>query len=194
VPALISVSALPIRVGSLKAVRENDGIRVQWIAYNQANTVQFEIERSADGQQFTKIATVAATGTDGDVAYHWLDANPLPGKNFYRLKEVDRYFSHEYSNIVYASYENSQPGIGAYPNPVVSNNLTLEFRNIKAGQYRVNITNQAGQSVHNAVVYHSGGYRSYNLQVPVRIGRGLYRLMIISMDGTTRNSQTLLVQ
>ncbi len=49
---------LPIRIGSFKAIAEKNGIRVNWTAYNQGNTVRFEIERSTDGDRFNKVATL----------------------------------------------------------------------------------------------------------------------------------------
>lgn len=186
-------STLPIRIGSFKATRENEGIRVQWTAYNQQNTVQFEIERSADGVSFSKIQTVTASNADGDVAYQWLDAHPAPGKNYYRLKEVYRSGSHAYSTIVYAVLEHSQPAIAVYPNPVVNSTMTVEFKNMHAGKYQVNYTSNAGQVIHRAVITHSGGYRSYALPVPATLGRGVYRLVVTSPDGA-RTSQTIIRQ
>lgn len=191
---MISVSTLPIRLGSVKALREKEGIRLRWTAYNQANTLRFDIERSADGRQFDRIGKVQASEAMGDVPYQWFDASPLSGRNYYRLKEVYRSGQHEYSAIVYAGYEPDQPAIRVYPNPVVNNQVTLECRNLKAGQYRIQLTSLAGQTVHSAQLSHGGGDRSYTLPVPARISRGLYRLVVSSTDGATKNTQTIVIQ
>lgn len=187
-------STLPIRIGSLKATRENDGIRIQWTAYNQQNNVQFEIERSTDGATFAKVNTVASTGADGDVKYQWFDASPAPGKNYYRIKEIYRSGDHEYSTIVYAAFEDSEPGISVFPNPVINRNLNLQFKNLRAGKYLVNYTSNLGQVVHKEIITHRGGYHTYTLPVPAALNPGLYRLVISSADGATRTSSAVFIQ
>jgi hypothetical protein len=187
-------TTLPIRIGSLKASRENNGIRIQWTAYDQQNTKQFEIERSADGVSFTKLTTIASTLLSGDVKYQWLDATPAQGRNYYRIKEVYNSGNQEYSAIVNAVYEDSEPVISVYPNPVVNRNLNLQFKNFRAGKYQVNYTNSQGQVVYKEVVSHGGGYRTYSLPVPAAIKPGLYRLVITSADGATKTSVGILIR
>ncbi len=186
-------SSLPIRIGSFKAVRDNEGIRVQWTAYNQGNTVRFEIERSTDGYSFNKVAALPATSAGGDSPYQWLDVHPAQGRNYYRIKEVYMSGVNEYSTIVYAVFENSAPGISVYPNPVVNSRFNLELKNMNAGKYVVNMVNQSGQIVHTTMVTHSGGYRSYALTIPANLGRGMYRVVVNSTDQSVSNNTSVLI-
>lgn len=186
--ATITTGTLPIRIGSVKAIRENNGIRVEWMAYNQQNTVGFDIERSTDGISFSKVQTIASNGSQTDSKYQWLDAAPAQGKNYYRIKEVYRSGNSEYSTIVSAAFENNKAVISVYPNPVKDRNLTIEFRSLNAGKYQVSYTNNFGQVVHQEIVTHSGGNHKYTLTVPATISRGLYTLVITSADKATRVS------
>lgn len=192
--ATITMSGtLPIRIGSFKAIAEKNNIRVEWTAYNQGNTVRFEIERSADGNQFSKVATVAVSSVDGDVKYQWIDGHPVQGRNYYRIKEIYTSGGHEYSNKVYAIFGNLTPGIAVFPNPVVNDQCNLEFRNMSAGRYMVSMINQAGQVVYKTTVAHSGGLRSYKLAIPAAPGRGIYRIVITSADSSVSAGTSVII-
>ncbi len=193
-PATITITVLPIHLGSVKAIRENGGIKVQWIAYNQQNTMRFEIERSTNGNDFTKIYTIASTGTEGDIAYEWLDINPAQGRNYYRIKEVYISGSGEYSTVVSAVIENDKPSISVYPNPVEHRNLNLQIRNMSAGRYCVSYINYTGQVIHQEILTYSGGYRNHTMTVPAVIGHGLYRLIITNADETISTGYSIIIQ
>jgi hypothetical protein len=192
--ATITVSGtLPIHIGSLKATRENDGIQVQWIAYDQGNTERYEIERSSDGVNFTRVQTIAVTGTNnGDVNYQWLDQNPVQGTNYYRIKEVYMSGNSDYSSVVKLLFKNGNPGISLYPNPTTTKNLFVQFNDMSAGVYKVNCMNSAGQMVYQGTLTHAGGYRSAPLQLPGKLTAGLYRIVITSPSGVKTNSSVII--
>lgn len=192
--ATINMTALAIHMGSFKATRDREGIRTEWIAYNQQSTIQFEIERAGADGNFTKVHTVLSNGSGNDTKYQWLDAGPVPGRNYYRIKEIYRSGSHEYSTIVSAMFENGQQGITVYPNPVVNKSISLEFRDMNAGKYQVSYTNNAGQVVYKRTIQHLGGYNTYTSPLPSVITPGVYRLVITAADGATRTSSTIIIQ
>lgn len=190
----ITTGTLPIQVGSLKAIPEGNTIRVQWIGYNQYNTLEFEIEKSVDGVNFVKAGTVASNGSSDDAQYHWLDASPAPGKNFYRIKEVFRSGTFDYSAIVNAAFKTGGTGIAVYPNPVINNNFTLAFTNMPAGRYQVNYINNNGQIVHQESLNHNGGYYTHSLKVPAGIKPGVYGLMVTGTQGNTKTSVSVVIR
>ena len=72
-----------------------------WGTTTEINTAHFEVERSTDGQVFTKIAKVFAKGSPlGSANYTEIDPIPEIGLNYYRLKIVDKNGSFIYSNII----------------------------------------------------------------------------------------------
>ncbi len=73
---------LPVTFGSVNAAIKNDRLSANWTTEEETANDHFEIEASTDGQQFTKIATVASKAINGnsDVAlnYDWTSGNGLP--------------------------------------------------------------------------------------------------------------------
>jgi hypothetical protein len=56
---------------------------------NEINIKHYEVEKSTNGTSFTKLNTTVATGANRtSTTYGWLDANPLTGNNFYRIRSI----------------------------------------------------------------------------------------------------------
>jgi hypothetical protein len=97
VPALMDLSynatlcgsgTLPVKLISFTAGRSNQSVLLSWKTASEEGFDHFEIERSADGRSFQKIATIHAAGAG--YPYQHIDQVPLTGQNFYRLKMVDQ--------------------------------------------------------------------------------------------------------
>ncbi len=57
---------------------------VEWKVENESNMKQYEVEKSVDGNKFTKAATIEAiNGRAND--YNWLDQHVSAGYNYYRI-------------------------------------------------------------------------------------------------------------
>lgn len=85
---------LPIGIGSLNARVTGTTNTVYWTTETEVNNRKFIIERSADGRVFQAIGEVNSIAPNGNstttLAYRFADNNPLNGKQFYRLRIVDR--------------------------------------------------------------------------------------------------------
>lgn len=72
---------LPVTFGSVTAATKNDKLTVSWTTEKETANNHFEIEASADGQQFTKIATVASKAINGNsdaaLNYEWTSNGSL---------------------------------------------------------------------------------------------------------------------
>lgn len=85
---------LPIGIGSLTARVTGTTNTVYWTTETEVNNKKFIVERSADGRVFQAIGEVNSIAPNGNstttLAYRFADNNPLNGKQFYRLRIVDR--------------------------------------------------------------------------------------------------------
>ena len=103
-PATVTITwsqTLPVKLISFSGRLNGTKVDLNWVTANELNTKHFEVERGADGQVFTKLATVTAKGNSNTAtSYDLVDANPLKGVNYYRLKIVDIDGKFEYSQIV----------------------------------------------------------------------------------------------
>ncbi|KAA5533562.1 T9SS type A sorting domain-containing protein [Taibaiella lutea] len=91
---------------------------LNWKTADEKGFSHFELQRSADGKQFSKLSIIAADRNNGG-NYDYTDANPLKGKNFYRLNMVDANGKSSVSTVVeLRSNEGSNMSVSLYPNPV----------------------------------------------------------------------------
>lgn len=75
--------------------------RLIWSTASEHDNDHFDVERSADGQDFERIGAVAGAGNSQElVTYTLKDERPLRGANYYRLKQVDTDGASTYSNII----------------------------------------------------------------------------------------------
>ena len=120
----IQPTILPVSFLSFEASKSNNTSVLKWVTSEEVNNRGFEIERSGDAKSWEKLGFVGAkslTSTAYQLDYNFTDNNPLPGKNYYRLKQVDIDGSYDYSLIrsVLFGKENTKDII-IYPNPVES--------------------------------------------------------------------------
>ncbi|RZK94130.1 MAG: T9SS type A sorting domain-containing protein, partial [Hymenobacter sp.] len=77
---------------------------------------RFDIERSADGQVYTQVGSVAAAGTSPTArSYQYLDAAAPAGPSYYRLHQVDQDGTSAYSPVVVVSRAGSLGTAAAKP-------------------------------------------------------------------------------
>ncbi len=108
-------SVLPLQLISFTAKLENGKADLRWKTENEINVSHFDIERSSDGNRFDKIKELAS-GSNGN--YGIVDAAPLKGYNYYRLKMVDKDGKFTYSNVeVIRSFTDAKFSVMMYPNP-----------------------------------------------------------------------------
>lgn len=194
-PATITMGAtLPIQTGSIKAVREQNNIRVQWTAYSEQNTTRYELERSTDGISYTKIYTATAVNSGADVTYNGIDQAPAKGYNFYRIREVLLSGQSIYSASVKVLFDDATQGITLFPNPVTGGTVTILFSNMDKGMYYTRFFNSAGQLVYQSSFIQPGGSYSKTMQLPPVINSGMYSVEIYSMANGKKTYPLMVLQ
>jgi predicted outer membrane repeat protein len=108
-------SPLPLTLLNFSGQPYSGYNQLQWQTADEANTKQFELERSSDGSAFTKTATIAAAGT-GNNSYSYKDPASVNGKLYYRLKMVDIDGKFTYSSTVIITNSGTSTA-SLYPNP-----------------------------------------------------------------------------
>jgi hypothetical protein len=113
---------LPVTLISFSLVKEESNVRLNWNTSAETNSDRFEIQRSRDGKQWSKLGEVKAKGeSTTNVAYTYLDQAPASGRNFYRLKMIDHAADRLDGTFAYSSIKSisvdGKEMIVAYPNP-----------------------------------------------------------------------------
>ncbi len=176
----------PITLSSFDVIREDAVAKLQWVTESETGSSHFEIEASADGQVFRKIATVASKADEQGnsiEALHYSYTDNFAATRakvvYYRLKQVDLNGDNSYTDIRRADFEGVKIPYVISPNPVqVGNQISVN------GDFftQVELYNAIGQSVYA---------QSYNTEVssatiPTQeLSPGLYNVVI---DGTSKIS------
>jgi hypothetical protein len=105
---------LPVELISFTATRFDKKVILKWNIGNPENIKWFVVERSTDAMQWSAIGTVLANPPITD--YSMIDAFPLPGKNYYRIRFAEFNSNTSYSpvNLI---INNSDQTYSVYPNP-----------------------------------------------------------------------------
>ncbi len=175
---------VPVTFTSVDAVLQDQQVKVSWMVDNELNIRNYDVEKSADGRNFSIIGNKVAKGnTGGRVFYELFDTQPFSGYNYYRIRSNGAGGEQLYSRVVKVWVEPVKGTITVYPNPVTDNLIRVQFSSQAKGTYRVNLLNATGQLVYNKTIVHSGGSASYVL-VPVHLlPDGIYALDITLPDG-----------
>ncbi|MDQ3846742.1 MAG: T9SS type A sorting domain-containing protein, partial [Bacteroidota bacterium] len=127
-------------------------VLLQWSTASEQQNSYFAVERSGDGIHFQTIGTVQASASaNGSSAYSLLDAAPLAGLNYYRLKQYDRNGQEQVYGVRLVKTGSAMTALALYPNPVVDGfNLALQTTPAKPLTYC--IQNANGQIVQTGIL------------------------------------------
>ena len=97
----VDPSTIPVELESFIASVKDKNINLNWITATELNNSGFDIEKSIDNLTWNKIGFVIGKGTTTEKSYYsFEDNNPVNGKSYYRLKQIDYDGTFTYSNIV----------------------------------------------------------------------------------------------
>ena len=148
--------SLPIDMRTFTAEKLDREVLLKWTTASEVNSSHFEIERSQDLNDWTKLGEVEAMGESSvDTDYDFLDSNvPLNARTnhkifYYRLKMVDNDEYTEYSEVRTVRFDLDGEGdFLVYPNPAI-NEVYVNLSNVNevTGNANVNIIDMNGKLV-----------------------------------------------
>jgi len=167
-------NVIPLKLLSFTGqVQHGSTALLQWQTVNEVNTQQFMVERS-NGAVFSTIGSVQAYNKQGDNNYTFIDAHPLAGLNYYRLKMQDKDGGFAYTNTVQLNFGNTLFNVVLQPNPV-SNTAVLNITSPVASTYSITITTTDGSIVKTVAGNASVGTNTLAIEVS-NLAAGAYIL------------------
>ena len=174
-------NTLPVTFSNIRAFEKGNDIAVEWAAENELNVLKYIVEKSADGVNFSKLATFLAKGANSATyLYEMLDINPLPGNHFYRILSVSQDGSTVYSSAVLVRTGKKQAGITIYPNPVKDNTIGVAFNNVEKGVYGIKLINTLGQIMMIDKINIPAGSSTEMIRPRSSLAPGIYQLEVSS--------------
>jgi hypothetical protein len=125
--------SLPIELLSFTTKVKDAHVYLNWITETENNNDYFNIERSADGINFTSIDKIKGAGNSTQtLSYSTVDNTPLKGWSYYRLKQTDYNKKNSYSNIVAVEFnKKNESSFHIYPNPFSAETTFQTTENLK---------------------------------------------------------------
>lgn len=136
---------LPLGLLSFDLKKKGNAVYLNWKASSNADIIDYQIERSADGTSFSRLGNMKVNHSGN---YQFPDLNPFTGDNFYRLAITSKDGHVSYSEVKRISMSTKEKANNLlYPNPTTG---TL-FANVPgAAVWNIQITDITGRTVFNA--------------------------------------------
>lgn len=146
----ICTGALPVTLKLFNALSQKNNVMLSWKTENEINNSGFDVERKTETTGWIKLGFVPGSGTiNQEIEYSFEDKKLLPGKYFYRLKQIDYNGNYEYFDLALHVLI-SKPQVFSlgqnYPNP--SNpKCNIEFQLPEKTFVNISVYNLLGQLV-----------------------------------------------
>lgn len=176
---------LPVKLISFNGTAKNTDALLLWSTASETNNKGFEVERSIDGKNFTRIDFVkGAINSNVTQKYSYTDREVFANSKtvYYRLKQVDMDGKFEYTKtITINSEKTNNTNIVVYPNPI-NDVLNIEMESFTNTSAKLVITDLAGKKVKETVLNVNEGINKFTLDNLGELYSGAY-IINITADG-----------
>lgn len=182
----LSILSLPFSDVSAKKIGRTT--LIEWTAQKEDASQYYVIERSSDGIRFSAIGTVRQSFVSiNPSSLSFVDANPIGGVNYYRIKLVSSNGRFSFSKIKRLNF-NTEISISVYPNPVNDViNVKTDFNNIKLA-YSIS-------SINGSIVESRVNVSASNFAIRAdKFGSGLYILKVFNIETGEELGQTSFIK
>jgi len=185
-------SSLPVELTAFSGEAIGTRVHLNWTTASELNNDFFEIQRSVNGVDFEPIGTLDGNGTTNDVTkYSFKDDDPIVGKAYYRLRQVDFDGVFEYSPVISVQFSIGRTSLefSIYPNPAANGvfNITINYFTEDI-PLDLEILNTLGELVYKQVIDPAGHIKTLQINHP--FNSGLY-IVKINQGGITTHQKLL---
>lgn len=180
-------AALPVSIVNFKGEKNGTQNLLTWTTASEVNNAGFEIQRSADGINFSKLAFVETKASNGNsnqtLTYSYADTKPFSSNGYYRLKQLDKDGKSVLSEVILI--KGIKPSklelVSVYPNPAI-HTINIGLAAPKADRITFVISDITGKIIISKSVNVIAG--ESNLQIDVAaLAKGTYTVKAICANG-----------
>ncbi len=149
--------------------------RLNWTVAEERDFSHYEIERSYDGINFTRIGEQRGQGLGQEMSYFFPDPERVNGSAYYRLRMVNREGLHQYSHVVMLNAGDTQFEVKVINNPFTEP-LKLHYILPQSGYVRFALYDGYGRKVWTKQLRGGRGFNAGNLEDMGSLAAGVYTL------------------
>ena len=185
----------PVEFLNVTAHQKGSGVAIDWATASEINNKYFDVERSTDaGTSWSVVATTPSKGNGGSTkTYAGYDARPVPGVNYYRIRQVDFDGTSKYSTTVTFKLNIIKTDVSVLANPF-NTNITVDFLSTKNQVVSSRLFDMAGRQVLSTQLNISKGSTRKIIEGVSSLNRGIYILHIIDESGSIIYNDKLIKQ
>jgi hypothetical protein len=172
---------LPVTFMGITAKKENNSTRVLWDVADEVDVRGYDVEKSTNGVEFTRIGFV---GANGKSAYSYNDNTESAGTVYYRVRNIDVDGKFKYSSTVKLTGKNASTVLRAFPIPA-RNQVTVQHDKMSNG--RITLTTVDGRVVKQITPGATA------IQTSIDLGSVAPGIYMVRVDDGNGNSESIKV-
>lgn len=180
--------ALPVSLANFKGERQGNRNILTWTTISEQNNNGFELQRSADGNNFSTLGFIPSRAANGNsnvsLNYAHTDSKPFSSNCYYRLKQIDKDGREKLSGIVLLKGTKHEilSISNVYPNPA-RDKLNLIIYSPVNEKVTFSITDLTGRIIRQQIQQISNGENNVVVNVSNLTG-GTY---LVNVKGNNSN-------
>jgi hypothetical protein len=139
--AQVSNAVLPVKFQTFEAIPSNNSISLKWVVAAEENLSGYNVEKSMDGKNFSKIGFVAANSQS---SYTFTDSKSST-TTYYRIRSIDLNGQYAFSTIAIIKAGQSMIMLNAFPSPF-TNSFNVDHGTATSGNV-ITISGQDGRAI-----------------------------------------------
>lgn len=159
----------------------NKKASLKWVTTDENEPLYFHIEKSMDGNSFTRAGTVNSYNelSSEQNTYLFTDPEPLYGLTYYRIMMTNARGQNNYSRIIQLSGNPEPFSLVSIINPFYKE-LVVDVLSVQSGKVDVEIIDPHGKTLRRKSFIISSGLSKLVLENTDLLPNGLYYLRIVS--------------
>lgn len=137
-------NVLPVGLLYFNGKKQNDGVLLSWETSEEINNAGFKLFRATEDGTFQFLTDISPKGAG---AYSYIDRSPLPGRNYYKLVQVDFDGAETEAEPIAVNFViGEHRSVVIYPNPVIDN-FTIKIDDLQEEVYELNLYDTIGHRI-----------------------------------------------
>lgn len=179
---LSNYSVLPVELVDFSGNKETQAVKLNWLTASEKNNDYFTLEKSADGLYFYELNKQKGAGTSlYSKEYSYVDAQPIKGLNYYRLKQTDFDGAYKYSKMIVVPFDQKENIYhSVYPNPSHAQ-INFDLYSIEKGNLKIEFFDITGRLVNTTIKPIEESYSIISLNIE-SFTKGIYYMKVYVND------------